>query len=190
MTEAAGRPSIRKFLSRVRNLDKVVRFSTMMRLKDENVAEHSYYTALCAMILGDMESKQGKKIDMEKVMRGAILHDMEEAMTGDVIHSFKYGDPDLARKMKEVGLEFYKNMLKDLPDFSEKYLHIWENSKDDTPEGEIIDAADKLEALIYSFEEYSLGNKNFKPVIDHLVEKLKKSKVTSVNVFLKELGLA
>lgn len=88
----SSEPSMKRFLSNIRNLDKIIRFNTMTRLKDETVAEHSFHAAFYAMILADLEIRAGNKVNVEKVLRGAIVHDMEEALTGDVIHSFKYSD--------------------------------------------------------------------------------------------------
>lgn len=182
-------PSMRRFLSNIRNLDKIIRFSTMARLKDETVAEHSFHAAFYAMMLADFEIKAGNKVDVEKVLRSALLHDVEEVVTGDVIHGFKYSDPELAEKMKRMGHEFFKKLLEDVPELSELYLKFWRESKDDSIEGKIVDAADKLEALTYSMEEYSLGNKNFKPVIDHVLSRLKSSELKSVEIFLKDLKI-
>lgn len=179
--------NVKKFLSNVRNLDKVIRFSTQMRLKDESVAEHSFHTAFYAMILADMEIKNGNKVDVEKVLRRALLHDIEESLTGDVIHGFKYSDPELAEKMKQMGLEFCKKLLQDVPEFSENYLRFWNEAKDETVEGKIVEAADKMEALMYSLEEYSLGNKNFKPIIENLTENLRSTGLKSVEALLKDL---
>ncbi|MBI2542638.1 MAG: HD domain-containing protein [Candidatus Aenigmarchaeota archaeon] len=182
-------PNIKKFLSNLRNLDKVVRFSTLRRLKDENVAEHSFHAAFYAMILADMEIKSGNKVDVEKVLRRAIMHDIEEALTGDVIYSFKYSEPGFSEKMKAMSLEFCKELLKDMPEFSDSYLNIWKDAKDSTIEGKIVNAADKLEALVYSLEEYSLGNKNFKPIIDSLLDILKGIELESLKIFLSELKI-
>lgn len=89
--------------------------------------------------------------------------------------------------MKQMGLEFYKKLLQDIPELSEFYMKIWRESKDDSIEGKIVDAADKLEALIYSMEEHSLGNKNFEPIIGYLLQRLKSINLKSLEIFLKEL---
>lgn len=181
---------INKFFFTERNLGKVIRFSNQSRIKDESVAEHSFHTALYAMILADMEISMGNKVDVEKIIRSCLLHDLEESMTGDVIHGFKYSDPELLKNIRKMGAEFYRNIVKNLPDdMAEKYIGIWENSKGDDMEGRIVEAADKIEALIYSIEEYSLGNKNFKEKIDGILELLAEIDLKSAKIILRELEI-
>lgn len=172
---------------RERNLGKIVRFSTLLRLKDENVAEHCFHTTLYAMMLADMEIEFGNKVDVEKVMRMALLHDIEEAMTGDILHSFKYSDKELLNSIKKMGHKFYVEMLHDLPkNLSKKYSKVW-NDFDSTIESRIVEAADKLEALIYAMEELSSGNKAFKRVKNTLISFLEKINIKSVKTILSQL---
>lgn len=180
-------PNMKDFLLKERGLDKVVRFSSLMRLKDESVAEHSFHAAFYAMMLADMEIRNGKKVDVERVLRSALIHDLEEAVTGDILHGFKHSDPELKRKINEMGLEFFKKMLSDVPELAGKYTEIWERGKEEGIEGEIVEAADKIEALIYSYEEMSTGNKNFREVARKLIDVLEKSNLQSVKMFVKEI---
>ena len=50
----------------------------------ENVAAHSYGVAMVAMWLSDYLIERGEKIDVEKVLRMALLHDTGEAITTDL----------------------------------------------------------------------------------------------------------
>ena len=179
---------LNEFIKNERNLDKVVRFSNQMRIRDESVAEHSYHASMYAMILADMEISRGKKVDVEKLLRCCLVHDLEESMTGDILHGFKYSDPELLKNMKKMGEEFYKNLVSNLPDdITAKYETMWKDAKDDSIEGEIIEAADKLEALMYSIEEYSMGNKNFKEMIEKIKSILDEMELESVKEVMKEI---
>lgn len=180
--------SLNDFFFTERNLDKVVRFSNQMKIKDESVAEHSFHTAMYAMILADMEVAAGNKVDVEKLLRCCLLHDLEESMTGDILHGFKYSDPELLKNMKKMGEEFFKNIVGKLPnDMPERYVELWRDAKGSDIEGRIVEAADRIEALLYSIEEYSLGNKTFKPKIDHIVKMLDEIELRSVQTILGEL---
>lgn len=181
-------PNLNNFFFTERNLGKVIRFSNQMRIKDESVAEHSFHTAMYSMILADLEISMGNEVNVEKLLRACLLHDLEESMTGDILHGFKYSDPELLKNMKKMGEEFYKNIAGNLPSgMSKRYVEIWKNAKDETIEGRILEAADKVEALIYSMEEYSLGNKNFKEKIDGILKILDDIDLKSVQIILKEL---
>ena len=181
---------LNEFFFTERNLGKVIRFSNQMRIKDESVAEHSFHTAMYAMILADLEVSMGNRVDTEKVLRCCLVHDLEESMTGDILHGFKYSDPELLKNMKKMGAEFYKNIVGNLPgDMPKKYEGLWSDAKAASIEGEIVEAADKIEALIYSIEEYSMGNKIFRPIIDGLVKTLDEIGLKSVQTILKQLEI-
>lgn len=178
-----------KFLFYERKLDTIIRFSAQTRIKDESVAEHSFHTAFYAMILADMEEQFGKKVNKQKVLKTALVHDLEECLTGDIIYTFKHTHKSLTKEIKKMSLKFLEELLSDLPDkLSKEYIELWKNQKDEnTIEGKIIEAADKLEGLIYSLSEVSLGNKSFKVVIGNYVKQLKSLKLRSVNLILEQL---
>ena len=47
-------------------------------LHPESVADHSFSAAVMAMIFSDL-----KKLDTEKMLKMALLHDLSESITGD-----------------------------------------------------------------------------------------------------------
>jgi len=178
-----------KFLSYERKLDTIIRFSAHIRIKDESVAEHSFHTAFYAMILADLEEQFGNKVDKQKVLKTALIHDLEECLTGDIIYTFKHTHKSLTKEIRKMSLKFLEELLSDLPNkLSKEYIELWKKQKDEkTKEGQIIEAADKLEGLIYCLNEVSLGNKSFKTVIDTYLKQLKSLKLRSVNLILEQL---
>ncbi len=50
----------------------------------ESVAAHSYGVALAAMLLADEMRARGVEVDVERVLRIAVLHDLAETRTGDM----------------------------------------------------------------------------------------------------------
>lgn len=183
--------NMKEFLNSQRNLGRVIRFSAHSRINDENVAEHSYHVTFYAMLLADLEKRFGNRVDTEKLLRASLLHDLEEAMTGDILHDFKHRDEKLTKEIKRMGLQFFTEMIANLPeDEAEKYTEIWKNAKDSkTVEGRILKAADRLDALLYSIDEYNLGNKKFKTVIDKILKNLRSLGLKSVDLILRELEL-
>jgi len=180
----------KEFFKEERKLDKVIRFSAKMRIKDESVAEHSFHVALYSMILADLEEKIFKnKVDKEKLLKTALLHDLEECLTGDIIYGFKHTDKVLTQEIKKMSQKFFGNLMKNLPEkISNEYLNFWAKAKDKKQiKGKIIEAADKLEGLIYALNELSLGNKEFKNVIKIYKKQLKGLNLKSVNLILKQI---
>lgn len=182
--------NFKDFLKNERNLDRVIRFSAHMRVKDESVSEHSFHTSLYAMIMADLEEKVFKnKINKEKLLKTALLHDLEECLTGDIIYTFKHTDKALAGEIKKIGQRFMEGLLGNLPpEIAKDYTDLWLHSKDTkTIEGRIIEAADKLEGLMYVINEFSLGNQEFKKIIKIYQKQLKELGLKSVNLILKEI---
>jgi len=182
--------NFRDFLKEERKLDKVIRFSAQMRIKDESVAEHSFHVALYSMILADLEEKIFKnKVDKEKLLKTALLHDLEECLTGDIIYSFKHTHKNLTREIKRISQRFFEGLMKSLPDkISKEYLTFWQGAKDKKKiEGKIMEAADKLEGLIYALNEFSLGNKEFKETIKIYRKQLNSIGLKSIELILRQL---
>ena len=50
----------------------------------ESVAAHSFGVALAAMMLADQLIERGTRVDVERLLRMALLHDWAEARTGDM----------------------------------------------------------------------------------------------------------
>ena len=50
----------------------------------ESVAAHSYGVAVASMLLADEVRARGVEVDVERVLRIAVLHDLAEARTGDM----------------------------------------------------------------------------------------------------------
>jgi len=182
--------NFKNFLKEERKLDRVIRFSAHIRIKDESVSEHLFHMALYAMILADLEEKVFKnKVNKEKLLKTALLHDLEECLTGDIIYGFKHTDKGLTKEIKKISQKFFANLMNNLPEkISKEYLTFWSTSKDrEKIEGKILEAADKLEGLIYALDELSLGNKGFKSAIRTYQKQLKAMKLKSVNIILKQI---
>ena len=70
-------------------------------IKDaESVADHCYRVSLLSMILADVLTAQDVPLDVEKVMRIALLHEVAEARIGDLpFPALKY----IPEAVKEAG---------------------------------------------------------------------------------------
>ncbi len=148
--------------------------------KYESVAEHSFRTAVLAMLLSDLKGKN------DRLIRMALLHDIEEAVTGDIITMEKMKDIKKAEKNARDGVE---KVLSVLPkDLKEKYLKLWNESEQlKTKDAKLLKQIDYLEQMMQALEyEHELGvnleefwvfmEKGFKftdPLIKNIFEQLK-----------------
>jgi putative hydrolase of HD superfamily len=71
-------------LQRLKRLDRTGWVLRGLPPGAESVAAHSYGVALAAMLLADECAARGVAVDVERVLRLALLHDLQEARTGDM----------------------------------------------------------------------------------------------------------
>jgi len=157
-------------LSKLYNLSYITRYSNTPRIKDENVAEHSFFVAIEVLNLYlDYDFNLGEAIIM------SITHDIPEADTDDVNHLIKKKYPKLAKELKIVE----KEIVETYPDFIKK--PIFEFDKMETFESVIVNMADAIQCMTYSKNEIKLGNKGYMvEVYDN-----SKKRVTEVKNFIK-----
>jgi len=151
----------------------VNRFSTCRVNKFETVAEHSYYVAFYALMISEWCVQNKISHDRKIILERALLHDLEEAATGDFPRGFKYSDDSLRKHMNEVALKGLKsvvialwndeNVIKNIMDF-------WQNAKDDSIEGKILELADFFSVLSYVYEEIRSSNFTMREHVDSLQE--------------------
>ena len=106
----------------------------------ESVAEHSYRLCAMAFLLRD----EFPELDMDRVMELALFHDIGEAVTGDIPAFEKTGEDE---RTEEEALEQIASLL---PGKRREELRgiFQEMTRKATPEARLVNAMDKLEALI------------------------------------------
>jgi len=149
-----------------RQMSSVIRYS-IPHGRGENVAEHSYYVIFyCLLIAKDMQ-RDGYKIDIEKLLISATIHDLDEAVTGDIIRPVKYSSPELKLKLNEVANAYARFTLRKLESKDAEELYdYWEKSKDPTTlEGQILQMCDMLSVVAYCVERIWSGNKYMRTIL-------------------------
>ena len=111
----------------------------------ESVADHSFRTALIAMLLGD-----SRGLDTGKMMRMALIHDLGEAIIGDLTPL----DTAKLETKKHDETEAIEEIFSTLPkQLREKYLHLWRELRDgSSEEAKLVSDADKLEMALQASE--------------------------------------
>lgn len=121
----------------------------------ESVADHSYGTAIMAMIFSD----NAGDLDTEKMIKMALLHDLAESITGDFIP----GEIQKENK-KNVENQAMEEILSKLPPtLLDKYHSLWNEYVNCTSkESVLLHEIDRLEMAIqaakYSGEGFSKEN--------------------------------
>src|SRR5436305_1221420 len=115
----------------------------------ESVASHSYGVAVAAMLLADEVAARGVDIDMERVLRVALLHDWAEARVGDMPRTATEYFGAEARKRAERAA--FKDIVGSLGTGggAEKYDALHTDYEERTSlEARVVKAADVIDRLV------------------------------------------
>lgn len=129
-----------EFLEKIEKLKCNTRHSWTSCGRHESVAEHSWRLAVMALLCKD----EYPSLDIDKVIKMALIHDFGEAVTGD-IPSFYKTDVDEIKETNAI-----RGLLLDLPqDIQSEFLSLFgEISELKTPEAKLLKSLDNLEAVI------------------------------------------
>jgi 5'-deoxynucleotidase YfbR-like HD superfamily hydrolase len=159
----------------------VLRYSIFPRHHAESVAEHSYFTALYAVVilkwLKVYPTEKYEQPNAETVLARALLHDVDESQSGDFVRRFKHSDPELKDLLHRVSRRFVLKVMVQLDpchtgpgtgDVGYTMVQHWDNAKDHTIEGRIVAFADYLSVLSYIAQELELGNRRMLETMSEL----------------------
>lgn len=122
--------------------------------RPESVADHSYGTAIIAMVLSDLQ-----KLDTPKIIKMALLHDLAETITGDFMPE------EIPKEIKNSSeVDAMNEILSKLPmSIAEEYAKIWqEYLQANTKESILLHDIDKMEMAIQAAKYSSEGISNEK----------------------------
>lgn len=121
-------------------LKENTRHSWLANGRRESVAEHCWRLSLFAYFVGD----EYPDINIDRIIKMCIFHDMGEAFTGDIPSFYKTkSDENEENKILDEWISSLPKKYK--KELSELFVEIRENK---TPEANLFNALDKLEAAI------------------------------------------
>jgi putative hydrolase of HD superfamily len=149
-------------------MDLIKFFETASRMKDvertgwvargvknpETSADHTFMVALMVLILG-----KGRKLNLDKAVKMALVHDLPEAIVGDIISKDKWETGGKMWKKDIAKLERKAMKKLSLLSGSQEILEIWKKFDEQrTPEAIFVDQADRLATIIQAMEYFKKGN--------------------------------
>jgi 5'-deoxynucleotidase YfbR-like HD superfamily hydrolase len=146
---------MKEILKFVQDFSKVRRWSQIHCTREESSLEHTAAVALIALKIGTSITIE---VNTAELLTKALLHDMEETITGDIMTPVKYANPEITAAIKKYEKECAAEVSTIFGSWSYYY---WENSKDDSIEGQIIKIADKASVVYKYRQEIALGNTSF-----------------------------
>ena len=115
--------------------------------REETDAEHSWHFALMAMTLSEYAGFDG--VDINRVVRMAILHDLIEIYSGDTFAYDVKGNESKAEREKEAADKLF-TLLPD--DLSTEYRALWEEfDRMETPDAMYASAIDRLQPFLNNY---------------------------------------
>ncbi len=140
----------------------ITRWGLMRNTFSENIAEHSYQTAVLAHALALIRRDilHLPTPDPDRCAVAALYHDASEILTGDLPTPIKYYNPEIKTAYKQVERVAGERLLNMLPpELRASYAHdVLEDNEALAP---IVKGADKLSAHIKCLEEQKAGNTEF-----------------------------
>ena len=113
----------------------------------ESVAAHSFGVSVTAMLLADELLRQGVSVDVEKVLRIALLHDWAEARVGDMPRTATMYFGAEARKQAETAA--FHDLTKPIEQDDARYANLYhEYEQRNTLEAQLVKAADVIDLLV------------------------------------------
>lgn len=157
-----------------RNLAHVVRFNNRPQHFPESVAEHSYYVAYFSLLICRVMAKNSLKVDTNRVLQMALIHDSEEGFSGDILNPFKHYNDKVFKAIREVNREMVGEVFVELPAYiSSEMVAVWkEENLSKSVEAQVVKVADKLSLLSKCFEEIHGGNNYFKEIYSRELKEL------------------
>jgi putative hydrolase of HD superfamily len=134
-------------LQRLKRLDRTGWVLRGFANGTESVAAHSFGVGVAAMLLADELRAQGVSIDVEKVLRIALLHDWAEARVGDMPRTATLYFGAEARKQAETAA--FRDLTESLDQNSAEYANLYhEYEERNTLEARLVKAADVIDLLV------------------------------------------
>nr|ALS92454.1 HD domain protein [uncultured bacterium]ALS92487.1 HD domain protein [uncultured bacterium] len=113
----------------------------------ESVAAHSFGVCAAAMMLADAMIARGVQLDVERVLRMALLHDWAETRVGDMPRTATgyFG----ANVRKEAETAAFADIVSNAGAAASRYLGLYEDYEHrDTLEARVVKAADIIDLLV------------------------------------------
>jgi putative hydrolase of HD superfamily len=134
-------------LQRLKRLDRTGWVLRGFANGTESVAAHSFGVGITAMLLADEIRAQGVPVDIEKILRIALLHDWAEARVGDMPRTATSYFGAEARKQAETAA--FRDLTEQVDRDSALYARLYyEYEARNTLEARLVKAADVIDLLV------------------------------------------
>lgn len=142
---------ILQYANEIYPLKSYIRYNNSPKICNESVIEHSGFVTLIVLYLSKYF-----KFNIKKALIMAISHDLPEIDITDIPHNTKEKFPDLKKALRKAELQ---TLEKRFGRYLKKLNIEFENAK--TIEAKIVQLADIISVIQYSYNEVKLGNSGY-----------------------------
>ena len=174
------------FFAMTNRLRYIRRWSLMRSGETENVAEHSYETAVLAYALAVIGKRvYGKDLDPDRIASSALFHDFSEVVTGDMPTPVKYKSEEMRAVFGRIEDESRERLIAMLPEeLRDDFRPLLSLEEKDPGTYRYIKAADKLSAYFKCLGEIENGNREFLSAKEQTRKTLEENPLPEVKYFL------
>jgi putative hydrolase of HD superfamily len=162
------------------------RWNNKPTVEQNSEASNSGFILQTAHLLGMLEKLNGKEINFEKLLVRGVLKDMPKCILSDISLETKR---TIQRLAPELWMKVYKgaveDVIKSVPDeWKNEFEDAIINSRDDSLEGKILEAADAYAAYVEADVNSRLFGEYFSEIRDSIKRKMEKIKLDSLKMLL------
>jgi putative hydrolase of HD superfamily len=138
----------------------------------ESVADHSYGVALAAMLMADELIARGVAVNMERVLRVALLHDWAEVRVGDMPRTAaEYFGAEARKRAERAAFEDIVSHL-DADGVAQMYNALHEDYEERASlEARLVKAADVIDLLVQALAFERAGMRGLDEFWDGVAER-------------------
>jgi len=138
---------------KILGLGQIIRYNNRPKIKEENVAEHTFYVSSTILKIAQMFNLPDEI--KYKALEFAVVHDIPEIFVGDIPFDTKVNNPRLAEEVEKAEI---RTLEINMPEYLESYKEFVQAEKDVTLPYLVTKLADTVSVLQYSNLEIELGN--------------------------------
>jgi putative hydrolase of HD superfamily len=145
-------------LQRLKRLDRTGWTLRGLPNGTESVASHSFGVSITAMMLADEINSRGLQLNMERVLRMALLHDWSETRVGDMPRTATHYFGTDARKLAEG--QAFADIVAGAGKAESEYQKLYDDYEERlSVEARIVKAADVIDLLVQAYALERAGAK-------------------------------
>lgn len=178
------------FFAYMYRLRYIERWSLMRNVVKENVAEHSYHTAIWTHALCTIANEIfNESIDTEKAVILALFHDATEIFTGDIPTPVKHHNPMILHHFREIEQTAAERLIGMIPEpLQSVYRPLIGGKQQKSLLRTYVKAADLIDSYLKCVTEMSTGNNEFAVAKQQIKQQIMDLQLPAAQYFLEQIA--